>query len=332
MTIFSPLRAFAAGSASLSLSPSSGSYATGATIPVTIRENSGAEAVNVVEVVLSYDASKLQFAGINNGSSAFDSAIDNSGGGGSVHITRYKGGGGSETGSQIVSQVNFVLLASSGSASINFGSGSHIVSTAQQELWNGSTSGASFTVAAPASGGSSSFSGSTGSGSSSNKSAANAVGGANPTTPGTTNPADPTQTVVDPVTGETTTGTLAAEEESDTGFLVAIKVVNSSGAVLAGYGVKINDKTAITDDKGIASFTDIAAGTHDVEVQSGKQKTKATIEVHDNVSKAAVQVFEIKVSKSLLKLWVIGAALTVIVFAIISGILTHRRLKKRSNR
>lgn len=111
--------AFAAGNATLSLSPSSGSYKKGATFAVTIHENSGSTQVNAVEADLTYSTSKLQFVSIDTNSSAFDIGARGIGGSGSVEISRAKSGG-SLTGDQIVAKVNFKALAGSGSTSITF--------------------------------------------------------------------------------------------------------------------------------------------------------------------------------------------------------------------
>jgi hypothetical protein len=70
---------YAAGSASLSLSPNGGSYTVGQTFPVTISENSGADSVNTIEADLTFSPS-LQLAGISCNTSAFEISAPESNG------------------------------------------------------------------------------------------------------------------------------------------------------------------------------------------------------------------------------------------------------------
>ncbi len=121
--------AIAAGpSATMSLTPSSGTYSAGVSIVVSIYEDSGANQVNGVQANLSYPTSKLQYvSSTNSGSTAFPTVLQNTGGGGSVQI----GVGNlstSSTGSQLVATVTFTALAA-GSATVDFASGSAVALT-----------------------------------------------------------------------------------------------------------------------------------------------------------------------------------------------------------
>ena len=130
---------YAAGSANLSLSPSSGNYKIGNTFSVTIYENSGSDPVNVVEAILSYDQSKLQLLGRTCNSGAFE-------------VSAFSACGTivPKTGTQAVATASFKALAS-GSASISFAGSSHIYrSTDNTEIWNGATSGGMYSLAKPA--------------------------------------------------------------------------------------------------------------------------------------------------------------------------------------
>ena len=331
-TTFGHARVDAAGSASLSLSPGSGSYQKGTSFTVTIYENSGSEPVNVVETYLSYDASKLQFNSINNSSSDFDASVDNTGGGGSVHITRYRGGGASVTGSQEVSRVNFTVLGSTGTTSINFVSGSHIVNAStQQDMWNGG-GGATFTLTAPSSSTSSSGTSAPTAGSSSssvaasNSSKTSATPGA-ATTPG----AAASGTVTTPdgqVVTEQSDSVLGVETGNEQTFLVAIRVLDPKGVPAVGYKVTIDGTSATTDSKGIASFINVTAGNHKAEVQSGKRKVLADFTVDGSKDVTSVQTFEVHFVTKNAKWWPLAVPLAI---AFIAGVVIFAVRRKRSN-
>src|SRR4051812_48959459 len=69
-TFFISKIVFAAGTATLSLTPSSGTYAQGDTVSVDVYEDSGGDTVNAVQANLTFPASQLSYIGITN-SSAF---------------------------------------------------------------------------------------------------------------------------------------------------------------------------------------------------------------------------------------------------------------------
>src|SRR3569833_2031028 len=100
-----------AASATLYLSPSSGSVANGDTISVGIRENSGSQAVNGVQANLTYPASLFDVANIIS-SSAFSIVAQNSYGNGSIQLGR--GALPSVTGDQLVATVVFFVLVCCG--------------------------------------------------------------------------------------------------------------------------------------------------------------------------------------------------------------------------
>ena len=72
---------FATGTATMSITPASGSYTVGNTISVVVNENSGSVGINTVEADLSYNASQLQYVS-SAMSSSFDTSVQNSGGSG----------------------------------------------------------------------------------------------------------------------------------------------------------------------------------------------------------------------------------------------------------
>lgn len=141
-----PAKVFAA-SATLYLSPGSSSVAQGATLIVNIRENSGSEPVNSVQANLSYPANLLDFVKINDGS-AWGVKAENSGGGGSVRIAR--GAFSAVSGDQLVASVHFKAKTSSGSATINFASGSQVISANSNSDIMAAANGGTYTFKAPA--------------------------------------------------------------------------------------------------------------------------------------------------------------------------------------
>ena len=86
LPLFTPFTTYA-DTATLYLSPASGSVSKGSILTVSIRENSGNEPVNSVQANLSYPANLLDFVSINS-SSAWGVVAQNSGGSGSVQIAR----------------------------------------------------------------------------------------------------------------------------------------------------------------------------------------------------------------------------------------------------
>lgn len=130
--------------ATLSLSPSTATYASGATVVVTIRCNSGSTAVNAVQANLSYPTARLTFQSIDTSMSPFTTTMQSTGGSGSVQI----GVGilaGSVTGNQIVGTVTFTA-GSAGQAAVTFANGSGIADAATATDVCKNKVGASYTI------------------------------------------------------------------------------------------------------------------------------------------------------------------------------------------
>lgn len=136
----------AAAAAVLYISPSTSSVNVGATLTVSIRENSYSEPVNAVQANISYPSNLLQFENIGN-SSAFGIVAQNSGGGGSVQIAR--GALPSVSGDQLVATVQFKALAGSGTAQLSFVGGSSVVSANSNTNIMTSSPGGDYTLATP---------------------------------------------------------------------------------------------------------------------------------------------------------------------------------------
>ena len=323
--------AFAAGTASLSVSPSSGSYTTGNNFSVTIHENSGSTAINAVETVLAYNPSQLQFVS-STLSSAFDFTPQNSGSNGLVCIVASKLAT-ALTNDQTVATVTFRAL-SAGSSSLNFISGSNgcsggsngsaiITQSGAQNIWNGQTAGATFTLKNP---------------SNTSTSAPTPAGTATPSTnpktssSSTASGANATPTVPAATSSNPKTTSPSVLAAISSGYMVAIKVTDASNNPLKGVKVTIDDaNSAITDATGVASFVNIKPGKHTVKsIVNGKTKTEF-IEVK-GVTSAAAQQFSIQSSpksNSYVIPALIGAAILVILLLV--GVILWRRLGSNTN-
>jgi hypothetical protein len=99
------------------LSPGSASVQNGQTTTLSVYINPGT-AVDGVEATVTYDQSKLQFVSADAGGSAFPVQLQQSGGGGSVQISRGILGGSVSSNSFVV-KVTFKALAGSGSTNVN---------------------------------------------------------------------------------------------------------------------------------------------------------------------------------------------------------------------
>jgi hypothetical protein len=120
--------ASAAGSATLSVSPSGGNYTTGSTFTVTISENSGANDVDSARAQLNYDAGTLEIVGYNTAGNPFTTCVSPASyGGGSINTGDCTLLGGKKQGAQPLGAVTFKVLANSGASSVAFNSSSQVV-------------------------------------------------------------------------------------------------------------------------------------------------------------------------------------------------------------
>jgi hypothetical protein len=287
-----------AGTATFSLSPASGSHAQNTTFVVSVYENSGAATVNGIQANLSYDTTKLQYAGVDNTGSPFTDA-QSTATGGVVLIGRYIGLSSTPvSGSQLVAKVSFKVLASSGSTAINFASSSGIIDAVSDlDIKAASSPGASFTLTAPA----------TTPPPAPSPSPAPAPAPAPAGTPKTTTPA-PTPPATPPAapstpTKTTSTGTpTTTPTTSTTGqtYFVGVKVTDDLGKPVANATVTI-DKTiiAITDASGVASFTTLTAGKHTVVVKNGSKVLASSITVDGTKKPIDAQVITLGFKSSI---------------------------------
>jgi len=137
------VRIFAA-SGQLYLAPSSSAIALGSTFTVTVHENSGSDAVNAVEADLTYPTNLLQFVSSDASSSPFTVQAVNSGGSGTITLSR--GNQTALTGDQVVSVLTFKALAL-GPATLAFANTSALVRASDQANVLVTTTSSTYTVA-----------------------------------------------------------------------------------------------------------------------------------------------------------------------------------------
>lgn len=130
--------------AELYITPASNSYSNGATVTITIRENSRSTQVNAVQANLTYPTARLQFQSINTSSSPFTTTLQSTGGSGNVQIG-VGSLGSSVTGDAVVATVTFTAIAT-GSAQIQFAAGSGIAQTSDSTDICKKKTGSSYTI------------------------------------------------------------------------------------------------------------------------------------------------------------------------------------------
>ncbi len=140
----------ATGTATLSLTPNSGSYDISSNFTLGIYANSGTTAASTVDVKLSYDATKLDYVSVDGTGGAFTTCTENSGGAGTVSLVCALLGN-SVSGNQKVGNVTFKAKVGTGTTPVSFAAGSHIWSYAASpvDLWNGVTTGGTYTLTTP---------------------------------------------------------------------------------------------------------------------------------------------------------------------------------------
>jgi hypothetical protein len=133
-----------AGSASLYLTPATGTYNTGQSISVQVYVNTGGDKANAVEADFSYPSSKLKFVSVDGTGSAFGIDAASSGANGTVKIARGATTAVSGTG-LLVSTVNFSVQAA-GTAALSFLNSSAVVRSTDNMNILASTTGANYTL------------------------------------------------------------------------------------------------------------------------------------------------------------------------------------------
>lgn len=252
-SVMSTLPVFAAGDASFSISPSSGSYTVGSNFTVTIDETSSSgDNTNAVQANLSYDASILQYTSSSLG--VFTLCTQNGGGSGSANFACAATS--SQNGTQEVAAINFKVIAS-GAASVAMTSGSNIDNTSGTSVWNGSLPSASFSLKAPAT------------------TASPQASVSSPTYIPSTMPSVSTKTAQKTTTPSKSTASTRTKSVVKAPMLAAVTiiVVDANGQPVKGAKVVLDGKnTEYSDNQGKANFSVEASGSHTVTVTDpGKQ-------------------------------------------------------------
>lgn len=100
------------------------SAAHGSTVTLNLRINPGT-AVTVVQSNIVYDATKLQYVGINTANSAFDTTISQSQSSGSIQIDRAKLSSAGVSTDSLIATITFTALPYSGSTNVSLGASSN---------------------------------------------------------------------------------------------------------------------------------------------------------------------------------------------------------------
>ena len=330
----------AVSNASYSLSPGSGTFANGSNINIVIKENSGSQQVFSLGLQMSYDTNKFNFVSINNTGSPFTNCQDLSGASGLVKVTCYISPSATPnkvSGEQIVANVTLQAKVGSGSSALTFGSKSEVngifESTAAENIWNGTTSAASYSF----------------SGTSTPNPTPTPTPTPNPTPTPTPNPSggtktpttppkspstpspSPTPTPTTPGTPPPVTPTTPTEDPgTTTSYVVSILVKDSKGKPVSNATVEIGAIKAKTDAAGVASFENLKAGKYTVTVTSGSGSAKKEITVLGAQADSAVQQFDIKVNNNLMMMVYVGVGIVALVGLGFGGTIAKKKMDERS--
>ncbi|MCX6727616.1 MAG: hypothetical protein NTX11_02270 [Candidatus Saccharibacteria bacterium] len=303
--------ASAAGSASLSLTPASGSYPISTNFTVGVFENSGTDTAVGVDAKITYDATKLDFVSVDTTGGVFtDCPSAPVGGGGNVTITCVKFGF-SFTGSQKIGNVTFKTKAGTGTTSLGFGSSSAIVKNdGSTNLWNGSTAGGTYTLTTPTpppsgGGGGTTTPPPSGGGGGTTKPPAGGSTSPNTTAPANTAPNTNPGTTKPNNSSSTNTVTTSPANElvpvappNATGKSVSVFVSDANSRAVAGAKVSLGSKTYLTDANGIASFGDVKPGTYTVKIVAATGSASKSFTVTPVSQDGTAQKVEVVVKKS----------------------------------
>lgn len=330
----------AAGIAHLSLVTKTNSYNINETLSATIHVNSTDE-INFVEADLSYDKAKLQFVDLDKSQSAFDMQIPNNNGDGTVKVSVAKQNT-SLSGDQIVVDVNFKVLVGSGSTTLSFIDKvdpitlAHISSQVRTinntEVWDGNTTGGTYTLTgapAPSSGNNSTTTG--------NNSTST---GSNSTSTTGNNSSSNTQNKTGTSTGTGSTGGTGSTNNQSgvtgssagyTSYYVAIVVTGSNKKLVNGAKVTLDNKPPAGYTNGVASYNSVSEGTHTLVVQTGNKKITKTITVKSG-SLTDVQKFDVKIPSGMsttTKIILVVSAILLLIIIIGGGTGLTRVIQRR---
>jgi hypothetical protein len=121
----------------------------GSTFSVAVYESSGSANVNTVQADINYDSTQLKVAGTDFSDSAFPGEINTTDNGSTLSMTRFGVAGATDQAK--IGTITFTAIGSQPSTSLSFAKSSHIMSGGN-DIWDGSTNGATFSFVAPQTG------------------------------------------------------------------------------------------------------------------------------------------------------------------------------------
>jgi len=141
----------AAGVGILSMSPASGTLTVGNTVTVTLTEDSGTDLVNAVQASVTYDATKLQYVSMVEGTAFPTVAATSTATPGLIRVARGSLVGQDASGANTIVTLQFTVLGNSGTTSLSYDPAfSYIVRSSDNANILTSNSGSSFTLKLPA--------------------------------------------------------------------------------------------------------------------------------------------------------------------------------------
>jgi hypothetical protein len=320
--------AHAAGDASFSVSPNSGSYNVGDTVVVNIAETSSAgDDTNAVQVNFSYDTSMLTYESMSL-TGPFSSCGQQTGGSGSVSIGCSATS--SQSGTQTIAQVSFTAVAS-GTAVVSMVPGSDIDSTSGTSVWDNVLPTATYTISPVTTTPAQTALSNTSSGSPAATNSTTATPTAALTT--TTTPAASAPATITPAaTGtmtETSTGTPIITTQPASGMLT-FQVNNTQGQPISNAKVVVNGQySSYTNAQGKVSIGNVSTGSDTVVVTAGgKSSLKEKIQLNTNQIKQVSVV--LRPSSPLLAFVGFGTAAVVVLSG--AGYAVFKFLQNRATR
>lgn len=262
--------ASASGDATFALSPTSGTYPSGATINVDVSENSSAgDNTNAVQVNLAFPASLSWQSTTVTG--PFTLCAQNTHTATTVSLACASTT--AVSGTQAIATISFKVVGT-GSATVSMTSGSDIDNTSGSSVFSGGLPSATYTLpAAPAP--------------TPTPTPAPTAAPKTPSSGGTAKTTSPTPTPAKtpvPTAAPARKTTAPSPSDSPAANVVrgslSVTVTDPSDHRLSGATVKLDDQTAKTSSSGVANFAGVYPGSHTITITAaGMQKFTANVTI-----------------------------------------------------
>ncbi|HEY2004362.1 MAG TPA: carboxypeptidase-like regulatory domain-containing protein [Candidatus Saccharimonadia bacterium] len=312
----------ASGDATFGLSPSSGSFGSGATINLAISETSSAgDNTNAVQVNLSFPASLQWQSSTLTG--PFTLCAQNAHTATTVSLACASGT--AQSGTQAIATISFVVVGT-GSATVAMTSGSDIDNTSGSSVFSGTLPSANYTLPAPATPSPTPTSTATPkpSGAGIKTPTPSPMPSSTATPKASTTPAPASGTKPSPTISPSSAPGAAASNGS-----LSVTVTDSVGKRLAGAKAQLDGRNAVTaNSSGVVNFAGVTPGDHTVIVTaSGQQRYEATVTIASGENKLVTY----KLTKALPISWPVIAIALLAVVAVIGALAWNRNLWRRSS-